>query len=51
MQGLCANPGGPFQANRVSGWGFCNCAEDDVAAAARNLADALLRALAAGGEA
>ena len=34
MQGLCANPGGPFQENGRSGWGLVNCTLDDVATTA-----------------
>ena len=50
MQGLLANPGGPIQANGMSGWNLCNCTADQVGEFAKDLADALLRALAAGGE-
>jgi hypothetical protein len=42
LAGLCANPGGPFQANSMSGWGIVNCTEDDVASVAERLADAVL---------
>lgn len=45
MAGLCANPGGPFQANGASGWGFTNCGEHDIAALSVNLADALIAKL------
>lgn len=48
MHGLCANPGGPIQANGRSGWSFCNCTEDEVGDTAVSLADALLRALRSG---
>ena len=44
LQGLCANPGGPFQANCRTGWGFVNCAADDVADTAYLMADAMLKA-------
>ncbi len=44
MQGLCANPGGPFQENGRSGWGLVNCTLDDVATTAYALADAMLKA-------
>lgn len=47
LQGLCANPGGPFQSNGFSGWGHVNCTNDDVAALATALADATLLQLAA----
>lgn len=47
MAGLCANPGGPYQANGNSGWGIVNCAMHDIANEAVNLADALLSALTA----
>lgn len=50
MQGLCANPGGPIQANGMSGWGLCNCTMDQIGELAASLADSTLRALAAGGE-
>ncbi len=42
LAGLCANQGGPFQANSMSGWGIVNCTEDDVAGVAERLADAVL---------
>ena len=44
MQGLCANPGGPFQANPMCGWGIVNCTPDDVAGRAYDLADAMIKA-------
>ena len=43
LQGLCANPGGPFQANCRTGWGFVNCSADDVADTAYLMADAMLK--------
>ena len=46
LQGLCANPGGPFQSNSNSGWGIVNCTPDEVAEMAYRLADAMLRARA-----
>jgi hypothetical protein len=45
MQGLLANPGGPIQANGMSGWAFCNCKIEDVAALAVGAADALIAEL------
>lgn len=44
MHGLLANPGGPIQANGMSGWGWCNCTLEDVADFAWHIADAMLRA-------
>lgn len=44
LQGLCANPGGPFQENDRCGWGIVNCTMDDIAREAYCLADAMLRA-------
>jgi hypothetical protein len=43
MQGLLANPGGPIQHNCMTGWGFTNCTEDDVAALAFAMAEAMLK--------
>lgn len=45
MAGLCANPGGPIQANGMTGWGFANCTPDQAAGHAVDLADALIAAL------
>lgn len=45
LAGLCANPGGPFQANSMQGWGMANCDEHTVAQTAVTLADALLAEL------
>jgi hypothetical protein len=42
LAGLCANPGGPFQANGTSGWAIVNCSVLDVARECYGLADALL---------
>lgn len=42
MQGLCANPGGPFQASERSGWGPVNCTFADVANDAYAMADSML---------
>ena len=42
LAGLCANPGGPFEANDMSGWGIVNCTPADVAAECLRLADALI---------
>lgn len=44
MQGLCANPGGPFQANDRTGWGLVNTSFLDVAYDAYAMADAMLKA-------
>ena len=44
LQGLCANPGGPFQANPMSGWGFVNCTGAQIAIEAYALADDMLAA-------
>lgn len=44
LQGLCANPGGPFQQNGYSGWGIVNCTTDQIAEEAYGLADAMIRA-------
>ena len=42
LQGLATNPGGPFQANTMSGWGLVNCTLADVVAVAYKAADAAL---------
>ena len=42
LAGLCANPGGPFQANAMNGWGIVNCTADHVAKWCDELADAML---------
>lgn len=44
LQGLCANPGGPYQANGMNGWSIVNCTYDDLAGHVYELADAMLRA-------
>lgn len=44
IQGLLANPGGPIQANGMSGWDWCNCSSEDVAYLAYSIADAMLKA-------
>lgn len=44
LAGLCANPGGPFQANPQNGWSIVNCTTEDVARVAHDLADAMLKA-------
>jgi hypothetical protein len=46
MQGLAANPGGPWQANASNGWALTNCSLADVAEVAVQAADALLAELA-----
>ena len=42
LAGLCANPGGPFQANDASGWSIVNCSVLDIARECYGLADAML---------
>ena len=42
LAGLCANPGGPYQANSYNGWDLVNVTQSDVAHVAYNLADAML---------
>lgn len=44
LQGLLANPGGPIQANGMSGWGWTNCDQRDVVQAAFGIADDMLAA-------
>jgi len=44
MQGLCANPGGPFQRSDRCGWAITNCTTDQIAEEAYGLADAMLAA-------
>lgn len=44
--GILSNPGGPLQHSPISGWYWCNCAEEDPAIIAVRLADHLLAALA-----
>ncbi len=52
LAGLCANPGGPLQANGMSGWGFCNCSMTDVVGLAVEMADErIARLKEKGGEA
>lgn len=46
LQGLLANPGGPIQANGMTGWGFTNCQPDQVAELAVDIAEATLAMLA-----
>lgn len=43
LAGLCANHGGPFQANATNGWDIVNCTADHVAAWCDELADAMLK--------
>lgn len=43
LQGLCANPGGPFQANGMGGWGPANCTIDQIADTAYELANAMIK--------
>lgn len=45
LQGLLANPGGPVQANGMSGFGFTNCTTRQVAELAVILADELVDVL------
>lgn len=42
MQGLCANPGGPFQQNSQSGWALVNSSFHQLSIEAGELADAML---------
>lgn len=42
MQGLCANPGGPFQRDVSCGWTLVNCTLQDVSKTATDAADALI---------
>lgn len=44
IQGLLANPGGPIQANGMSGWNWCNCSPEDAVNLAYSIADAMLKA-------
>ena len=44
MQGLCANPGGPFQQSDQCGWTIVNCTTAQIAEEAYGLADAMLAA-------
>ena len=44
LAGLCANPGGPFQSNGMTGWGIVNCTEHDIALRCMDIADAMLKA-------
>jgi hypothetical protein len=46
LQGLCANPGGPFQASDGCGWTLVNCTLEQVAETAYDLADAMMRVAA-----
>ena len=45
MQGLMANPGGPYQASPSSGWVRVNCTQKQIAQECADMADALLAAL------
>jgi hypothetical protein len=45
LKGLLANPGGPIQANGMTGWGLVNCKMEDVAGLAVAMADAMLAEL------
>lgn len=42
LQGLAANPGGPWQANSINGWALANCTLADVVEVAYQAADAAL---------
>lgn len=42
LAGLCANPGGPIQANGSTGWGFTNCDQQYVAGLSYDIASAML---------
>lgn len=51
LAGLMANPGGPIQANGMSGWGLTNCDVSAVAKYCYALADAMLAEREKGGAA
>lgn len=51
MQGLAANPGGPWQANNQNGWALANCTLEDFAEVCTDAANALLAELAKDGAA
>lgn len=42
LAGLLANPGGPLQANPLSGWDLVNCTPEKVAMLCGEMADAML---------
>lgn len=42
LAGLCANPGGPFQACNSSGWTMVNCGPRHIARQCYELADAMM---------
>ena len=42
LAGLCANPGGPIQANGSTGWGFTNCDQQYVAGLSYDFASTML---------
>ena len=44
LAGMLANPGGPIQANGMSGWSFCNCDIEGVVRLSLVVADAMLAA-------
>lgn len=44
LQGLLSNSGGPIQANGMSGWGWTNCDQKNVADIAWGMADTMLAA-------
>lgn len=43
LQGICANPGGPYQANAACGWAIVNCTTDQIAQECYRLADSMLQ--------
>ena len=43
LAGLCSNPGGPFQANAMNGWGIVNCTPENVAIECYSLAREMLK--------
>tara|TARA_R110000796_G_scaffold87170_1_gene188314 strand:+ start:258 stop:539 length:282 start_codon:yes stop_codon:yes gene_type:complete len=45
MQGILANSGGAIQANSQSGFGWCNCDDEQMAKLSLDCADALLAEL------
>ena len=48
IQGLAANPGGPWQANPTNGWALTNCKLDEVTEVAYQIADSMLNERAKG---
>lgn len=46
MQGLLANPGGPYQQSDMCGWRLVNCTKEQLSMECVDMADALLAELA-----